>query len=115
MIGVVLDGEELALRALARNASRIRVSVATVALTAAFAAGFLASWVVREMMFEVLGANIVAVTAAIAYGLPCGAAIVLARAISRFLIRARQEAWIIELAQQHGVPADRLRDAAALW
>jgi hypothetical protein len=115
MTGIALDGEDLALRALARNATRIRMTIGGVAIIAGLAVGLLAYWVLRAVSFDVLGVNPYPVTAAVAYGIPCGMALLLARVISRLLIRARQEAWIAELAQQHGVPADRLRDATAIW
>jgi hypothetical protein len=115
MTEAILDGEELALRTLARNASRIRTVIGGAAVTVGLIVGLPAYWVVRAVMFDILGINISVVTAAIAYGVPCGLGMFLGRMISRALIRARQEVWIVELAQQHGVPADRLREASLIW
>jgi len=104
-----LDNEDLALQALARKATRIRMTVGGVAIVAGLAVGLAAYWVLRAASYDVLGFNNPAATGIGALGIPCGVALLLARAISRLFIRARQEAWSAELAQQHGVPADRLR------
>jgi len=72
-------------------------------------------WASREIQFAVLGVHVTYVSGVIAVALGLGPAVVLARWVSRLVVRARRGAWIEQAADQHGIPASVIAEFFGDW
>jgi len=104
------DPEVLALGVLGRRATRVRVAVAIPMLLGGLAFGLVLYMFVRGALFGSIGAHSPYVTGGVsvlpAFALSWRSASWLSRAI----VRWRAPAWVAEVAKQHGVNRETLRD-----
>jgi hypothetical protein len=104
------DPELRALGVLGRRASRVRVAVALPMLLAGLAFGLAAYMFVRGALFGAVGAHSAYVTGAVTVLPAFGVAWRVATRLSRAIVRWRGDAWVAELALEHGVAEGSLRD-----
>ena len=111
------DGERAALAELARRRFRIKLAVMSVAVVAGIVGGVAAYWIsigLQPPANPYISHHGPDVIGAVALIVPFLIAMAIGRLIAVRLVRARTPALTIAVAQQHGLPVERLAETARL-
>src|ERR1700719_2953854 len=99
------DPQLRAIESVSARASALTRWIAALILTPAVLLGFPMYFVLREIQLELIGMNLIYVSAGVAVAATLGPGILLARLLCRLAVHGRRRAWIERASVDHGVPA----------
>jgi hypothetical protein len=110
-----IDREAEALKDLGRRVSRVRGWVAGLSISIALVAGAAGYILLRQLLFDLVGAHSPYVTGAVTIGLALSVGHFATTWIGRLVVRWRSGAWIEAARARYEVAADPLRQYLDIW